>query len=114
MKTPGRTLAVILLALVLAVLATFGFAVRAHRQFRAMRAQNEPIRAWMSVPFIAHAHHVPAAALFESIGVTPQQPRDRRSLGRIARETNRPVAELETEIQHAIDANQHPPGGPSK
>lgn len=109
-----RTLGIILLAFLLAVAGTFLFAVRVRRQLRLIHAAHEPIRPWMSIPFVAHAHHVPPAVLFQAIGVTPQQPRDRRPIGRIAREINRPVADVEAELQHAIDAGQQPPGGSAK
>jgi hypothetical protein len=102
------------LAFVLALAGTFVFASRARREVRLIRAENEPIQSWMSVPFIAHAHHVPASALFQAIGVHPQQPRDRRSVRHIAHELNRPVPELISQLQRAIDAAAHPPGGPAR
>lgn len=104
-----RTLA-IGLAFVLAIAGTFVFASRASRRARQIRAENEPIHAWMSVPFIAHTHHVPASVLFQAIGVHPQEPRDRRSLRHIAHDVDRPVSELIAQLQRAIDAAQ-PPGG---
>ena len=105
-----RTL-VVGLAFLLAIAGTFVFAYRAGRQVRRIRTVNEPIRAWMSVPFIAHAHHVPASVLFQAIGVPPREPRDRRSVRRIAHDLNRPVPELITQLQRAIDAAAQPPGG---
>ena len=109
-QTRRRTLA-IGLAFVLAIAGTFVFAYRAGRRARHFRAENEPIRAWMSVPFIAHAHHLPAAVLFQAIGVHPREPHDRRSLRHLAHELNRPVAELIAQLQRAIDAAAQPPGG---
>jgi hypothetical protein len=76
-----------------------------------MRVASEPIHAWMSVPFIAHTHHVPASVLFQAIGVRPQEPHDRRSVRHLAHELNRPVPELIAELQRAIDAATQPPGG---
>ena len=99
------------LAFVLAITGTFVFASRARRQARLIRTENEPISAWMSVPFIAHTHHVPASVLFQAIAVHPQEPRDRRSLRRIAHDLNRPAPELIAQLQRAIDAAAHPPGG---
>src|SRR5271157_1779989 len=104
-----RTLA-IGLAFVLAITGTFVFASRAGRRARQMRAENEPIRAWMTVPFIAHTHHLPASVLFQAIGVHPREPHDRRSVRRIARDLNRPVPELIAQLQRAIDAAAHPAG----
>ena len=108
-----RTLA-IGLAFVLAITGTIVFASRVRRQVRLIRAENEPIQSWMSVPFVAHAHHVTASTLFQAIGVRPQEPRDRRSLRHIAHDLNRPVPDLISQLQRAIDAAAHPPGGPPK
>lgn len=108
-----RTLAVGL-AFILAVAGTFFFATRVSRRVRQIRAENEPIHAWMSVPFIAHVHHVPASVLFQAIGVHPREPRDQRSLRRIARDLDRPVPELIAQLQRAIDAAAQPPGGPPR
>ena len=65
----------------------------------------------MSVPFVAHTHHVPALKLFQAIGVRAQEPHDRRSIRRIAHELDRPVPELIAQLQHAIDAAAQPPSG---
>jgi hypothetical protein len=105
-----RTLAVGL-AFLLAIAGTFIFASRADRHARQIRTENEPIRGWMSVPFIAHAHHVPASVLFQAIGVPPREPQDRRSIRHIAHDLNRPVPELIAQLQRAIDAAAHLPGG---
>ena len=109
-KTWRRTL-IVGLAFLLAIAGTFLFAYRAGRRARHIRAENEPIRAWMSVPFIAHSHHVPASVLFQAIGVQPRQPHDRRSVRHIAHDLNRPVPELISQLQRAIDAAAQPPGG---
>lgn len=101
------------LAFALAIAATFAFAYRAGRRAHSFRAENEPIRAWMSVPFIAHSHHMPAAELFQAIGVEPRRPHDRRSVRRLARDLNRPVPEVIAELQRAIDAAR-PPGRPPR
>ena len=102
------------LAFLLAIAGTFVFASRAGQHARRIRMENEPIHGWMSVPFIAHSHHVPASALFEAIGVRPREPRDRRSVRQIAHDLNRPVPELVDQLQRAIDAAAHPPGGPPR
>ena len=112
-ETWRRTLA-IGLAFVMAVTGTFVFAHRFTRHVRQIRVENEPIRPWMSVPFIAHSHHVPVSLLFQAIGVQPREPHDRRSVRHIAHDVNRPVPELMAELQGAIDAAAHPPGGPPK
>ena len=93
---------------------TIIFASRAGRRVRQIHTANEPIREWMSVPFVAHTHHVPASVLFQAIGVQPRQPQDRRSVRHIARDINRPVTELMAQLQRAIDTAAQPPGGPPR
>jgi hypothetical protein len=56
---------------------------------------------------------VPAAVLFQAIGVEPRKPRDRRSVRRLARELHRPVPEVIAELQRAID-QARAPGGPGR
>ena len=114
MREPWRRTLAIGLAFLLAIAGTFVFATRAGRHARQIRAENEPIRGWMSVPFIAHTHHVPASVLFQAIGVQPRQPQDRRSVRHIARDINRPVTELMAQLQRAIDTAAQPPGGPPR
>jgi hypothetical protein len=105
-----RTLA-IGLAFALAIGGAFLFASRATRRARHFHTPNEPIQAWMSIPFVAHTHHLPASVLFQAIGVQPRVPHDRRSVRHIARELNRPVPEVIAQLQRAIDAAAQPPGG---
>jgi hypothetical protein len=100
------------LAFLLAIAGTFIFAYKAGQRARHIRTENEPIHAWMSVPFIAHTHHVPTSVLFKAIGVQPQAPHDRRSVRHIARDINRPVPDLIAQLQRAIDAALRSPGGP--
>jgi hypothetical protein len=108
--TSRRTLA-IGLAFVLAIGGAFLFASRASRRARQFHHANEPIHGWMSIPFIAHTHHVPPSVLFQAIGVEPLRPRDHRSVRHIARQLNRPLPEVIAELQRAIDAASQPPGG---
>jgi hypothetical protein len=109
--TTWRRAIAIGLAFVVAIASTFIFAYRAGRRARQFHTANEPIREWMSVPFIAHTHHIPAAVLFKAIGVHPREPHDRRSVRHLAHDLNRPVPELITQLQRAIDAAAQPPGG---
>ena len=97
------------LAFLLAITGTFVFAYRAGRQARQIHSANEPIRAWMSIPFIAHTRHVPAPVLFQAIGLQPE-PHDRRSIRHIAHDLKRPVPELMTQLQRAVDAAAHASG----
>jgi hypothetical protein len=108
---PWRRTLTVGLAFLLAIAGTFVFASRAGRLVRQIRAENEPIHGWMSVPFIAHTHHVPASVLFQAIGVVPREPHDRRPIRRIAHDLNLPVPELIAQLQRAIDAAAHSPGG---
>lgn len=110
-KTWQRVLAVGL-AFVVAITFTFVFAFRAGRRARHMRGEDEPIQEWMSVPFIAHSHHVPAATLFQAIGVQPRLPRDRRSVRRIASDLHRPTPDLMAQLQRALDEAAHQPPRP--
>jgi hypothetical protein len=56
----------------------------------------------MSIPFVAHAHHVSPEMLYRALGVQPIEPRDRRPIRRLARELNRPVPEVIAQIEQAI------------
>jgi hypothetical protein len=100
------------LAFVVAIAFTFVFAYRAGHRARHMGTENEPIQEWMTLPFIAHTHHVPAATLFQAIGVQPKFPHDRRSVRRLARDLNRPAPELIAQLQRALDATAHQPTRP--
>jgi len=109
-EAPQQQRIVLVLALIVAVIGTFVFGYRAGLHARRIRRQNEPVRAWMSVPFIAHTHHVPPEILFQAAGVPPQ-PHDRRSLRKIAREEKRPVDEVIHAVENAIaDASKAPNG----
>lgn len=111
MKNTWQSTLAVGLAFVLAIAGTFTFATRAGRQARQIHTAKEPIREWMSVPFVAHTHHIPASVLFQAIGIRSEDPHDRRSLRRLARELNRPVPEVIAELQRALDAAAQPPGG---
>jgi hypothetical protein len=88
-------------ALVVAIAVTFVFGYRAGAHARRMRRENQPVKAWMSVPFIAHTHHVPAEVLFQAIGVEPGH-HDRRPVRAIARAQNRPVADVIRDLEAAV------------
>jgi hypothetical protein len=89
-------------AFCLALAGAFYFGYRAARTARHVRWQNEPIRAWMSVPFIAHTHHASEEVLFQAIHLPPN-PKDRRPIRQIAREEHVPPADLIRELQSALD-----------
>lgn len=100
MGQPSQKL-IFAVALIVAIAGTFVFGFRAGRHARRIHWQNEPIRAWMSVPFVAHTHHVRPEVLYQAIGLAPRQP-DHRPLRRIAREEKRPVADLIRALESAI------------
>jgi hypothetical protein len=104
-QRPSRLL-ILAVAFCVAIAGTFIFAYRAGRHAHRLRWENEPMRPWMSVPFIAHTHHVPATALFQAIGIPPQQ-RDRRPLRKIAREQNRSVDDLIRTLEGALASAGH-------
>ena len=100
-----------MLGFCLAIAATFFFGYRAGRIARHIRFQNEPIKSWMSVPFVAHTFPTGEDVLFDAIHVQPD-PRDRRSLREIARTEKVPVSELVHDLQTAIANNPStPPSG---
>ncbi|HEX8888576.1 MAG TPA: hypothetical protein VF779_05340 [Pyrinomonadaceae bacterium] len=94
-----------------AVIVTGFFLVRTVR--RAIYWHNhrdEPIRAWMSVSYVAHSYRIPPHVLNKAIGL-PEMQRDRRPLREIAREQNRPVETLINELEEAI-VHSRPPYPP--
>ena len=105
-----RTLA-IALAFALAIFGAYLFGTRASRRAREFHKADEPIHEWMSIPFIAHTHHVPAAVLFQAIGIQPRDPHDHRSVRHLAHELNRPVPQLIAQLQSVVDKAASPPGG---
>jgi len=114
MVKPDRRTVLLALGLILAIALTFVFGYRAGRQARRIRWQNEPIRSWMSIPFIAHAHHVPPEILYRAIGVEPQ-PKDHRPLRRIAHEQKRPVQKIIQDLDAALaQQGAHPENPESK
>jgi hypothetical protein len=111
-KLSGRQW-LVLLAFVLTLSVTGLFAVRTVR--RAVywhHHQDEPIRPWMNLGYIAHSYRVPPWVLSEALGLPPKP--DRRPIRVIAREQNRSVAEVTTILQNAIVHARppYPPPGP--
>jgi len=110
MKSLGLGKWLVLFAFLLTVLVTGMFAVRTVR--RAVYWHNhrdEPIRAWMSVGYVARSYRVPPPVLYQALGVDPQ-PHDRRPLREIARRQNRSVEAVILDLQNAIEHfRQSPP-----
>jgi hypothetical protein len=97
---------VLAVAFCIAIAGTLIFGVRVGRHVRRLRWENEPIRPWMSVPFIAHTHHVPAGLLYQAIRLEPHA-HDRRPLRAIAREEHRPVEDVVRDLEHALVSAGH-------
>ena len=103
----------VVLAFVLVVSFTGLFAVRTVRRAIYWHYhQDEPIRPWMNLGYIAHSYSVPPWVLHQALGL-PQKP-DRRPIREIARAQNRPVDEVIAVLQNAIVHSRppYPPPGP--
>ncbi len=110
----------LILGFALSLAITGFFAVQAVRMAPHRRRQ-EPIRSWMTIPYIAHSYQVPAHVLYQALGLTSVT-HDRRPLLEIARQEKQPVQNLIFIIQAAISqyhltatpaptATPSPPGG---
>jgi hypothetical protein len=116
MKKLERRQWLVVLAFVLVVSFTGLFAVRTVRRAIYWHYhQDEPIRPWMSLGYIAHSYSVPPWVLHQALGLpTPPGKPDRRPIREIAREQNRSVAEVIAILQDAIVHARppYPPPGP--
>lgn len=63
--------------------------------------QDESIRGWMSVGYVAHSYRVPAEVLSLSLGLSLKQP-DKRPLRKIATIQHRSMKEIKEILQNAI------------
>ena len=107
MKNPGWRQWLVVLAFVLVVSFTGIFAVRTVRRAIYWHYhQDEPIRPWMSLGYIAHSYSVPPWVLHQALGLPPKP--DRRPIREIAREQNRSVDEVIAILQDAI-VHSRPP-----
>ncbi|MBX3015772.1 MAG: hypothetical protein KF832_29905 [Caldilineaceae bacterium] len=105
---------VLLVGLLLALLITFFFGERAFRRF-IDRPTDEPIRAWMNIPYVAHSYRVPPHVLFQALDLPVEHPPNQRPISRLARELNLSSEEVITRIEAAIAqerAAKAPPGQP--
>src|SRR6476646_4473852 len=103
---------ILLVGFILVVAITSLFVVRTVRRVNYWRVHHdEPIRPWMSVPYVAHSYRIPPHILYEALDITPV-PRDRRPISHIARDLNRPVDEVVIDLQNAIarERASHPQG----
>lgn len=73
--------------------------------------QDEPIRPWMNVGYVAHSYHVPPHVLYQALGL-PHRPPDKRPIRDIARAQNRSVDEVIAVLMDAI-VHARPPYPPT-
>lgn len=64
--------------------------------------RDQPIAGWMPVGYIAHSYHVPPTVLYDALGLKPE-PRDRRTISQIAKAQNRSAAEVEKDLEEAVN-----------
>ena len=111
MRRLSRQQWLVALAFLLALTVTGLFGARTVRRAVYWHYhKDEPIRPWMSVPYVAHSYRVPPHVLYKAIGLAPA-PHDRRPLRQIAREQNRSVEQLIAQLQEAI-VHARPPFPP--
>lgn len=85
------------------------FAVRTVRRTIYWRLhQDETIRAWMTIPYVAHSYRVPPPVLYDALAID-HPPRDRRPIREIAQKQNRSVEEVITVLQTAIARERSSP-----
>jgi len=113
MKNLGWRQWLMVLAFLLVVSFTGLFAVRTVRRAIYWHYhQDEPIRPWMNLGYIAHSYSVPPWVLHQALGLPPKP--DRRPIREIAREQHRSVDEVIAILQDAIVHARppYPPPGP--
>ncbi|HEY2973909.1 MAG TPA: hypothetical protein VGJ48_15450 [Pyrinomonadaceae bacterium] len=113
MKNLGWRQWLVVLAFVLVVCVTGLFAVRTVRRAIYWHYhQDEPIRPWMSLGYIAHSYSVPPWVLHQALGLPtkPVKP-DRRPIREIAREQHRSVDQVIAILKDAI-VHSRPPYPP--
>lgn len=111
MKRIGWKQSLMALAFLLSVSVAVIFVVRAVRPAIYWHYhQDEPIRSWMNVGYVAHSYHVPPHVLYLALGL-PHKPPDKRPLGEIAKAQNRSLDEIRTVLLAAI-VHARPPYPP--
>ncbi len=76
------------------------------------RQVDEPVRPWMTVPYVARSYRVPSAVLFAALGL-PAKPADRRPIMAIARAQGRPVPDVIAALEQAIAQTRQAGGTPT-
>ncbi len=101
----------LILGFVAALALTLVFAARAVEHVRPLRQRPDPpMRAWMTVPFVAHSYHVPAYVLYQALRLQPVR-RDHRTIADVAQQHELTVAEVEALLRRAI-VHARPPYPP--
>lgn len=95
----------LMLALALALTAVFAF--RAVRRAPG-RKPNEPVRAWMNVPHVAHSHGIPPHVLYEALNIPFTKPLDRRTLSAIAAAQHRSTGAVIKDVENVIKTSRPP------
>ncbi len=108
-----------ILGLLVSLAVVVIFAIRVYHFIPRART-NEPIRGWMTLPYIARAYHIPEETLYQALDL-PYVPYDHRPILRIARQEHRSVQSIITILEAAIKQAQptqpNPPSyapGPSR
>ena len=113
MRKVGWRQALVALAFFLCVSAAVFFVVRAVRPAIYWHYhQDEPIRGWMNVGYVAHSYHVPPYVLYQALGL-PHGPPDKRPLRQIAKEQNRSMDDIRAVLLEAI-VHARPPYPPPR
>ena len=102
MKKFGWRQAALAVAFLLCVSVAVIFVVRAVRPAIYWHYhQDEAIRGWMTVGYVAHSYHVPPHVLYRALGL-PHKPPDRRPLREIAKAQKRSMDEIRSVLLDAI------------
>jgi len=113
MKKFGWKQALVAVAFLLSLSLAVVFVVRAVRPVVYWHYhQDEPIRGWMNVAYVAHSYHVPPHVLYGALGLPPRA-HDKRPLREIAKEQNRSLDEVRTVLLKAIAQARTPHVQPS-
>jgi hypothetical protein len=96
----------LVLGFVLSLVIIVVFAIRSVRQAPHLRV-DEPIRPWMTVPYIAHSYRVPSYVLYQTLGISAQR-LDKRPISVIARLQNRSVESVIAALKDAITRARPP------
>jgi len=83
-NTNPKQKALVIILIILGVVFTAFFGMRALRAFKKFDGHRPPphgkvetdvelIREWMTIPFISHTYHVPDKIIFEALGISPSE-----------------------------------------